>query len=118
MRQGWGLWDGLDECEIFRCCAEFSTLPDNAPPGVGRFRSLCGGGVRIRGWVGIRQLGSDFNEGVHNLAGVQNSAQQWPAILSQSTTEYTALSARDVIKLQLVNIYFFILIYFIQSVFI
>ncbi len=91
---------GLDECEISRCCAEFSTLPDNAPPGVGRFRSSCGGGVRIRGWVGIRQSGSDFNE------GVQNSAQQRPAILSQSTTEYTALSARDVIKLQLVNIFF------------
>ncbi len=33
------------------------------------------GGVRIRGGVGIRQSGSDFNEGMHNLAGVQISAQ-------------------------------------------
>ncbi len=33
------------------------------------------GGVRISCWVGIRQSGSDFNEGVHNLAREQNSAQ-------------------------------------------
>ncbi len=58
-----------------RCCAEFCTLPDYAPPSIGRFRSRCGGGVRIRGGVGIRQSGSDFNEGMHNLAGVQISAQ-------------------------------------------
>ncbi len=31
------------------------------------------GGVRIRGGVG--RLGSDFNEGMHNRAGVQISAQ-------------------------------------------
>ncbi len=37
--------------------------------GVGR------GGVRIRVGVRIRQSGSDFNEGVHNLAGVQKLAQ-------------------------------------------
>ncbi len=42
---------------------------------IGRFRRRCGGGVRIRGGVGIRQSGSDFNEGMHNLAGVQISAQ-------------------------------------------
>ncbi len=36
---------------------------------------MCGGGVRIRGGVGIRQSRSDFNERVHNLVGVQNSAQ-------------------------------------------
>ncbi len=63
----------------------YRTVPSRAEPyrtmqwksaiSVGRFRSLCGGGVRIRGWVGIRQSGSDFNEGMHNLAGVQNSAQ-------------------------------------------
>ncbi len=58
-----------------RCCAEFCTLPDYAPPSIGRFRRRCGGGVRIREVVRIRQSGSDFNEGVHNLAGVQNSAQ-------------------------------------------
>ncbi len=44
-------------------------------PMIGSPHLLCGGGVRIRGGVGIRQSGSDFNEGVHNLAGVQNSAQ-------------------------------------------
>ncbi len=37
-------------------------------PSIGRFRSRCGVGVRIRGGVGIRQSGSDFNEGMHNLA--------------------------------------------------
>ncbi len=58
-----------------RCCAEFCTLPDYAPPSISRFKSRCGGGVRIRVEVRIRQSGSDFNEGVHNLAGVQNSAQ-------------------------------------------
>ncbi len=58
-----------------RCCAEFCILPYYAPHSIGRFRSRCGGGVRIRGGVGIRQSGSDFNEGMHNLAGVQISAQ-------------------------------------------
>ncbi len=57
------------------CRAEFCTLPDYASPNIGRFRSRCGGGVRIRGGVWIRQSGSDFNEGMHNLAGVQISAQ-------------------------------------------
>ncbi len=61
-----------------RCCAEICTLPDYAPPSIGRFWSRCGGGVRIRGGVGIRQSGSDFNEGMHNLAGVQISAQHRP----------------------------------------
>ncbi len=66
------LVNDLNPC---RCCAEFCTLPDYAPPSIGRFRVRCGGGVRIRGGVGIRQLGSDFKEGMHNLAGVQISAQ-------------------------------------------
>ncbi len=50
---------GLQGCRVGHpihncclCCAEFYTLPDYAPPSVGRFRSLCGGGVRIRGWLG------------------------------------------------------------------
>ncbi len=34
-----------------------------------------GWGFRVRGGVGIRQSGSDFNEEMHNLAGVQISAQ-------------------------------------------
>ncbi len=47
-----------------RCRAELCTLPDYASPSVGRFRCRCGGGVRIRGGVWIRQSGSDFNEAV------------------------------------------------------
>ncbi len=45
------------------------------PLSIGRFRRRCGGGVRIRGGVGIRQSDS---EGMHNLAGVQISAQHRP----------------------------------------
>ncbi len=67
-----------------RCRAEFCTLPDYASPSVGKFRSRCGGGVRIRGGVGIRQSGSDFNEGMHNLAGVQISAQHRTCYLGLS----------------------------------
>ncbi len=57
--------------DLGRCRAKFCTLPDYASPSVGRVR--CGGVVRIRGGVG--QSGSDFNEGMHNLAGVQISAK-------------------------------------------
>ncbi len=59
-----------------RCHAEFCTLPDYASPSIGRFKSRCGGGVRIRGGVGIRQSGSDFNEGMHNLAGVSSQCSR------------------------------------------
>ncbi len=45
------------------------------------------GGVRIRGGVGIRQSGSDFNEGMHNLAGVQISAQHRHLTNSVSATK-------------------------------
>ncbi len=70
-----------------RCCAEFCTLPDYAPPSIGRLRVRCGGGVRIRGGVGIRQSGSDFNEGMHNLAGVQISAQHRNAHFQRRITD-------------------------------
>ncbi len=62
-------------CQKCRCRAEFCALPDYASPSIGTFRSRCGWGIRIRGGVGIRQSGSDFNEGMHTLAGVQISAR-------------------------------------------
>ncbi len=89
MRAGQGWAEG-------RCRAEFCPLPDYASPSVGRFRVRCGGGVRIRGGVGIRQSGSDFNEGMHNLAGVQISAQHrmWPRgrTMPRSGVEWTSVA--------------------------
>ncbi len=39
------------------------------PPSIGRFRVRCGGGVRIRCGVRIRQSYRDFKERGNNLAG-------------------------------------------------
>ncbi len=50
-------------------------LPDYYPPSIGRFRVRCGGGVRARGGVRIKQSDSDFNERGNNLAGGQKWAQ-------------------------------------------
>ncbi len=47
-------------------------LTDYYPPSIGRFRVRCGGGVRIRGGVKIRQSDSDFKEGVIIWQGVKN----------------------------------------------
>ncbi len=49
---------------------QFWTLPDYYPPSIGRFRVRCGGGVRVRGGVRIRQ--SDSRRGVIIWQGVEN----------------------------------------------
>uniref|UniRef100_A0A9J7XW46 Ras association domain family member 5 n=1 Tax=Cyprinus carpio carpio TaxID=630221 RepID=A0A9J7XW46_CYPCA len=79
-----------------RCSAEICTLPDYAPPGIGRFRSRCGGGVRIRSGVGIRQSGSDFNEGMQNLAGVKNSAQHRRGSVKDTAKIHASSSPQEV----------------------
>jgi len=44
-------------------------LPDYYPPSIGRFRVRCGGEVKIRGGIRIRQSDSNFTERGNNLAG-------------------------------------------------
>ncbi len=63
-------------CRSWRqCCAQFWPLPDYYPPSIGRFRVRCGGGVRVRGGVRIRQSYSDLKERGNNLAGGRKWAQ-------------------------------------------
>lgn len=38
------------------------------------FRSRCGGGVKIRGGVKVRQSGRDFNKGGNILSGGSNAS--------------------------------------------
>ncbi len=49
--------------------------PARLLPPIGRFRVRCGGGVRIRGVVRIRQSDSDFNKRGNNLSGGRKWAQ-------------------------------------------
>ncbi len=53
-------------------------MPDSATPSVGRFRSGVGEGLGLGVGLGLgnqAMTSRESNEGVHNLAGVQNSPQ-------------------------------------------
>ncbi len=64
------------------------------PPSNGRFRVRCGGGVRIRGGIRIRQSYSDFNERGNNLSGGRKWAQHWhPVEFSSNLPQHTCMEA-------------------------
>ncbi len=47
---------------MIQATARAGVVPNSAPPSIGRFRSRCGGGNRIRGGVGIVYLRRVFAE--------------------------------------------------------
>ncbi len=67
------------------------------PPSIVRFRVRCGGGVRIRGEVRIRQSGSDFNE-MNNLARAENGHNNGRLVTVPLTAKYITLSSVKVQK--------------------
>ncbi len=61
-----------------RCCAEFCSLPDYAPLVLVGLGLCVGEGLGLGVGLGLGNQAvtlRESNKGVHNLAGVQNSAQ-------------------------------------------